>query len=109
MARFYRGEPDRSCSIDVYAFRGDLQRGEAVWEWTEDGYIWKLCPAQITEHTEIGPVTILSGGGHFGSGLVIPEPDLDWRTLYAVGLDTGDIPSGFPDTIFDYDPHDIFP
>ncbi|MBQ6798880.1 MAG: RNA polymerase sigma factor [Oscillospiraceae bacterium] len=109
VARFYRGEPDRSCSIDVYAFRGDLQRGEAVWEWTEDGYIWKLCPAQITEHTEIGPVTILSGGGHFGSGLVIPEPDLDWRTLYAVGLDTGDIPSGFPDTIFDYDPHDIFP
>lgn len=110
VARFYRGELDRSCSIDVYAYHdARVYRGEAVWELTEDGYIWNIRPAHIARTTEAGYVHITTGKAYFADWPTMPEPELDWRLLYAVGLDTSKIPSGIPDQIFDYDPRDGLP
>ena len=111
VARFYRGELDRSCSIDVYTVRDrTLCRGEAVWQRDSDGnYTWELRPSCVTESTEAGLINIRSGTQYFKEHLVIPEPDLDWKRLYVVGLDTSDIPSGIPDQIFDYDPYNGLP
>ena len=95
-------DPDKSIIRQLYADALGSVQG-----WT---------PANVTAALEwdspaavVGIINIRSGTQYFKEHLVIPEPDLDWKRLYVVGLDTSDIPSGIPDKIFDYDPYNGLP